>query len=157
MINFDDLPPTNVEWLLCKPSEGFVNLPLEIIVIILEQLSFEDLIKLSQVNRELREIIKSVRWRHTVKLNKWTDEKLIYFVNNYNFINFDLRNSKITDTGLKVFNDHYCHTVNISGCSLVTDEGIKALSGCNTVILYGCNLVTNEVKKYLKDHGCITY
>jgi len=125
----------------------FVELPLEIIVNILELLSIKDLITLCSVNRELREIIKNVRLSHVISLKGWTDEKLINIVENYNFINFDLSLSNVTDVSLEYLTN--CRTVNLSFCKLITDEGIKALKNCHTVILSFCRLVTDEGIKFL--------
>ena len=84
-------------------------LPLEIIVIILEQLPLKDLLNLSETNKELREIIKNVRLPHMIKLRQNVDEQLEHIINNYNFINFDLSASNITNRDLMILNNHYCH------------------------------------------------
>jgi len=152
---------------------SFASLPLEIIVEILKKISLDDLINLSYTDKESREIVKNVRLSHMIKLRRYVDEQLKNIIKNYNFINFDLGYSDITDEGFKVLNNHYCryvsikgsnlitnkgisflkgcHTVNLSYCKLVTDEGIKALSNCYTVNLSWCKLVTDEGIKALSN------
>ena len=133
------------------------SLPLEIIVEVLKKISLNDLINLSYADKELREIVKNVRLPHMIKLRRYVDERLKNIIKNYNFINFDLSYSDVTDKGLKVLNNHYCRYVSIEGSNLVTDEGIKALSNCHTVELFDCILVTDEGIKALCNCQYITF
>jgi len=98
----------------------FASLPLEIIVEILKKIPLNDLINLSYTNKELREIVKNVRLPHMINLKRCVDERLKNIVKNYNFINFDLSYSDVTNKGLKVLNNHYCRYFIIKGSKLVT-------------------------------------
>jgi len=43
-----------------------------------------------------------------------------------------------------------CHTLNLSHCDKITDEGLKYLATCHTLNLFGCNDITDKGLKYLE-------
>ena len=48
-----------------------------------------------------------------------------------------------------------CHTLNLSNCYKISDEGLKYLALCHTLNLFECNDITDKGLKYLENCNTI--
>jgi hypothetical protein len=134
----------------------------DIFFIIIENLKFGDAVKLRLVNRLFDEIIRRIHWKDTLFFIK--REQLKCHVDNYNFSrcilgsfaeNADIEllakngieeisvnSSHITKKGIKHLQN--CRSVNLRGCTQITDNSAVWLKNCNVIILAGCTRITDE-------------
>ena len=127
-------------------KNSFLNLPLEILVMILNCLDYHSILncslvckKMYEISHSVREIEVIVKWRKIMDISHWK--------NSFRF-NIDLSEyDKVTDEGIKALAG--VKNIDLSWCNNVTDEGIKALSGVQEIYLYNCDNVTDEGVKAL--------
>ena len=85
---------------------GSNELPSEIVLIIFNFLSIQDLIKIELICHKFNKIVKNNNWENiTIKLKDIQNIK--HIITNYNFVNYDF-----------------------SGCYQITDESVKMLGNC---------------------------
>ena len=68
-------------------------IPTDAKILILNNLSLIDLLKMSEVNLFFNNLIKINKWSHLIKINK--NINFIKIFSRYNFINYDLYGTKI--------------------------------------------------------------
>ena len=131
------------------------KIPQEIIIEILEYLPLQELLKMEQINKQFRKIIRENKWKNLiVYINKNMDDvKLLKkFITNHNFINYDFKDCEIiTDKILKFLKK--CHTLNLDGYNQITDHGLSYLTNCHTLKLYGCNKISQKLINELRQKG----
>ena len=66
----------------------------------------------------------------------------------------DLSCNKITDE-VVINRLGNCHTLNLSNCYKISDEGLKYLALCHTLNLFECNDITDKGLKYLENCNTI--
>lgn len=120
----------------------FLELPLDVIIEILKNLSLYELIYMEQINKYFGLIIRSNKWENVVKITKYND--LNYVFNNYAFIKYDLSlvQSYINDNDVIMLRN--CHTLSLNKCKYITDKSVKLLGGCHTLNLSHCKKITDE-------------
>ena len=117
---------------------------------ICKYMSLRELIKLEQLSKYHRDIIRSYPWDHLmVRLR----DNTLYVLKMYKFMKLDLYNTKVTDESVKELKN--CHTLNL-GDTEVTDESVKELKNCHTLNLSFTN-VTDECKIYLRNEGVLLF
>ena len=88
-------------------------LPIEIIILIFGFLDVKNLKKM-EISKKMRKIVRDNKWKEvTVRLIKVENIKNV--INNYSFMNFTLRKSKITDEIL--FKLKNCNALDLSECT----------------------------------------
>jgi hypothetical protein len=82
--------------------------------------------------------------------NKMKNERIKYFENTtvQNYKLELLNSSNILNCSLKYLGN--IHSLNLSYCCKVSDEGIKYLGNCRKLNLYGCYDITDAGLKYLR-------
>ena len=121
----------------------------DIIILILNNLQLKDILISSQINKEYNTIVKKHKWNHLIiriKINN-----LINVLNTFNFINYDLSYTNITDEIVKYLSNSNYHTLNLSWCQNITDDSVKLLSNCHTLDLSNCCNITDESVKLLSN------
>ena len=103
-------------------------LPTEIIIEIFKYLSFNELIKLELVNKFIKLIIRTNKWRNITVKPKDNSDIINFFIDNYSFINYDF-----------------------SFCNQITDASVSLLANCHKLDLSGCNQITDSMKAKLKE------
>lgn len=71
------------------------------------------------------------------------DDKVIYLNNKFNFYNYDLSNTIITDKSVKTL--YKCKYLNLNYCKNVTDESVKLLGNIKYLYLFCCNITDESV------------
>lgn len=107
-------------------DNNFDKLPLEIVVIILENITaFNERMNLKKVCRKFRDVT-------------------------YAFLSQgeDLRQSRIDDDGLQHFQG--VREINLARCSRITDSGLRYLKGVHTIKLSRCRQITNAGLQHLQ-------
>lgn len=139
-------------------------------------LSLQDLIKLTQINKKLNQLIRQIKWMHTVSLYA-NDINKFYLIFNYNFqkihcyklalLNRDLiyfqnkntvilQNCKlISDLGLIFLAD--CQIVDISYNPQLTDLGIQYLYKCRHLNITGCQVSESMIRQLKKTVKFLIY
>jgi len=113
---------------------------------ICKYMNLQELIKLEQLSKYHRDIIRSYPWDHLmVKLM----DKTLYVLKIYKFMKLDLSETHVTDKSVKELKN--CHTLNLS-YTKVTDESVKKLKNCHTLYFWNTK-VTHKCKKYLQNKG----
>ncbi len=113
--------------------------PQEMIINIFENLSLSDLIKTESVCKKFRDLIRSTKWSNVIVKLKCI-VKILYVVDNYQFLNYDFSRSEITDYVVQKLS--HCHTLDLSECN-ITDDGLKYLNNCVYLDISSCRLVTD--------------
>jgi hypothetical protein len=116
------------------------------LTIIFSFLSLKNLIKLEPVCKKFKNIIRSHKWN--IKVRLYDVDKIKYVLDNYNFVNYDLSYSLISDDIVKKLS--YCHTLDLTWCVLLTDESLKYLNNCKNLKLDYCSNITNSIKIDMK-------
>src|ERR1700722_2207010 len=117
---------------------GSNELPSEIVLIIFNFLSIQDLIKIELICHKFNKIVKNNNWEN-ITIKSKDIENIKHIITNYNFVNYDFSESNITDENVKMLGN--CHTLNLSGCKKITDESIKMLGNCHTLYLSYCDQI----------------
>ena len=103
---------------LTNPNSIYV--PNDIIILIMEKINLCQLITLERINQRTKKIIRTNRWEHfIVSIRQNKVEYLNYILNNYKFLKYDISNTNITDVDVSLLGG--CHTLNLSGCTNITD------------------------------------
>jgi len=111
---------------------------------ICKYMDLQELIKLEQLSKYHRDIIRSYPWDHLmVRLMN----KTLYVLKMYKFMKLDLSFTDVTDESVKELKN--CHTLNL-GWTKVTDKSVKELINCHILNLRSTK-VTNESVKELKN------
>ena len=152
------------------------SIPNDIFFEIFRYLELKELVKMELLNKQIKKLIRATKWTHImVDLSKNKFIHFDYIIDNYQFVKFDLsftpikdlrklKNchtlnlsgcNQITNDGVKELRN--CHTLDLSGCDQITDIGAKELKNCHTVYLHGCNQITNETICELKQAGVILF
>ena len=112
---------------------------------ICKYMNLRELIKLEQLSKCHKDIIRSYPWDHLmVRLMTNTLDVLKM----YKFMKLDLSYTYISNKSVKELKK--CHTLNLRGCRKVTDESVKELKNCHTLDL-NYTKVTDESVKELKN------
>src|SRR5581483_7584221 len=127
-------------------NDTIFYLPNEIIVMILDFLPLNELIKTELVHSNYKNLIRNTKWSNFI-VSLCNVKKIIYVINNYKFANYDFCDSYITNESVKLLTN--CHTLNLSGCYKITDESVKLLTNCHTLYLCGYNEITDKSVKLL--------
>ena len=70
---------------------GSNELPLEIVLIIFNLLSIQDLIKIELICHKFNKIVKNNNWEN-ITIKSKDIENIKYIITNYNFVNYDFIN-----------------------------------------------------------------
>lgn len=146
-------------------------LPNEIIIHTLNNLSYEELITVSEVNKAFNILIKIAQWDIIVNFKKY--EHFYFILNHYHFSKFCLKQIRghiydndiislkhafsinmygcyhITDFSIQFLKE--CVEINLDDCFHVTDEGIKVLDKCKKLSIRHCPRISNEMISKLKE------
>lgn len=168
IIQFNPFLDRNIFPEICKHII-FEPLPSDEILLwgIMSYRHIKELIKLEQLSKFHRDIIRNYPWDHfmieltdkslhVLKLYKFlklelnsiniTDKHVIYLKNCHTI---DLCSTEITDVGIKELAK--CHTLNLPTC--ITDQSVKELKNCHTLNLSHCRNITDKsVKELTKCH-----
>ena len=111
---------------------------------ICKYMSLQELIKLEQLSKYHKDIIRNYPWDHLmVRLRN----KTLYVLKMYKFMKYDLSFTKVTDESVKHLK---CHTLIIVGTN-VTDESVKHLK-CDTLYLVHTK-VSDKTVELLRENG----
>ena len=138
------------------------SLPDEILVFILSQLNFQDLITMEKVNKFLNTFIKSEPWPHIrvnmlqkfynkdfVEKNK---QQLKRFIANHQFAWYDFTETYIDDEFLSMIRG--CKKIHLGSCQFITHRGLFELSKNNSIELIKfdfCHQITDVDLLLFKD------
>jgi len=114
---------------------------------ICKYMNLRELIKLEQLSKCHKDIIRSYPWDHLmVRLMTNTLDVLKM----YKFMKLDLSYTYISNKSVKELKK--CHTLNLRGCRKVTDESVKELNNCHTLNLSWTNVTDKSVKELNNCH-----
>lgn len=132
-----------------------IYIPKEIYIIIFNNLSFQEVLPLRSVNKEFENIFQLYVECNEVKFYEWINDKVLENLSfSVNCININLSGcSDITDNGLRYLAN--CTTIDLSACKRITDSGLRYLVNC-TINLRNCNKITDDGLKYLTNCTTIT-
>ena len=133
------------------------------LVKIFSYLGLRDLIKLEQVHRNFKGIIRNYPWSHfIVRLTNIKDIEFV--VTRYKFRNYSFSKTNITDELVRCISDGYAVdllkskdntseagylSLDLSGCDRITDASVIHLKDCYYLNLAGCSKITDASVKFL--------
>jgi len=105
---------------------------------ICKYMSLQELIKLEQLSKYHRDIIRNYSWDHLMVI---LSDKTLYVLKMYKFMKLDLAHTKITDESVKELKN--CHTLDLNWTN-VTDESVKELKNCHTFLMFTKVILDNN-------------
>lgn len=126
-------------------------IPVDIIRYIGQYLSLRELIRMEQINKFFKNLIRSTTWHHlTIEwvpwLHKWY-KMMNFILSTYHFTKHDFSFVSINNKHLALIRD--CCWISIYGCQKITGKGLKYLVNYREVELGDCGRVDDKHLQYL--------
>lgn len=116
---------------------------------ICKYMNLKELIKLEQLSKYHRDLIRNYPWDHLIVRLR---NKTLYILKIYKFMKWNLSSTNVTDEDVKELKN--CHVLWLQWTN-VTDESIKELGKCNTLNLYATKITDKSVKELKNCHTLI--
>ena len=115
---------------------------------ICKHLKFREFIKLEQLSKFHKDIIRNHKWFHVfVRLN----DETLHVLKMYKFMRLNLSKTNVTNEDIKMLK--YCRVIMLNICTNITDEGVKELKKCRSVCLANTNITDESVKELKNCHA----
>ena len=123
---------------------------MDVLFYIFKLLDTKDLVLASRTCKMWRKAFNKYKSQYDFVMTNWFNIIQNKHLNNLEGVHtINLSNCyQITDQGLEYLKG--VHTINLTDCNQITDQGLKYLKGVININMYNCYLITDQGLEYLK-------